>query len=235
MKLAVMQPYFFPYLGYFQLVEAADRFILADEVQYIRHGWVNRNRVQKENGECTYIIAPVQKHSLKTPIKNIEVVPGKCWKKEILKKLESYKSKAPFYKQVYSFVQGCFEFESVSITLLNQHFLTQTCRYIGIEKEIELQSELDVDYSKVENKTDRVLQLCFQLGADTYINLPGGTALYDKNFFSSNGIDLKFIKPNLRPYQQFSATFEPALSIIDVMMFNEPGKIKEMVKDYQLL
>ncbi len=234
MTLAVMQPYFFPYLGYFQLINAADRFILADEVQYIRHGWINRNRVQNQNGDCTYIIAPVQKHPLKTTIKNIAVVPGKNWKKEVLKKLESYKRKAPFYKQVYSFINDCFEFEESSITLLNQHYLLKACRYIGIEKDIKLQSQMELDYSNVENKTDRVLQLCIQLGADSYINLPGGAALYDKNIFLKNGIDLKFIKPNLQPYQQLSATFEPALSIIDVMMFNEPEKIKEMVKDFQL-
>jgi len=234
MKLAVMQPYFFPYLGYFQLIDAADRFILADEVQYIRHGWINRNRLQNEKGECTYIIAPVKKHSLKTAIKEITVADN-GWKKEVLKKLQPYKNKAPFYKQVFSFMEACFEVKSDNLSSINQHFLIQTCRFIGIEKEIELQSDLNLDYAKVHNKTDRVLQFCYQLGANTYINLPGGTVLYDKTIFLNNGINLQFIKPNLPLYPQLSAHFEPALSIIDVMMFNEPQKIKEMVKDYQFL
>src|SRR3954471_10551580 len=119
MKVAIMQPYFFPYIGHFQLIQSADRFILLDDVQYIRHGWINRNRILKPGGGFQYIIMPLATHSRETLIKDLRPADAEKNKDKILRQLEHYKKTAPHYKMVRSFLGDCFAKQHDSIAVMN--------------------------------------------------------------------------------------------------------------------
>jgi WbqC-like protein family len=152
MKLAIMQPYFFPYLGYFQLIHATDRFILFDDVQYIRRGWINRNRILKPEAGNQYITMSIAEHSRDTLIKNIKINNDGEWKLKIIRQLEHYKKKAPFYSQTMQLITECLENEETNITLFNKHCLEVICDYIGIEHSIEISSNMNFDYSNVNGR-----------------------------------------------------------------------------------
>lgn len=234
MKIAIMQPYFFPYIGQFQLIHAADRFILCDDVQYIRHGWINRNRVLKPNEGFYYITVPLAKHSSAEPIRNIKVVDGQNWQQKILRQVEHYKKKAPFYSDVYSLLSDCFSTRETNIARLNACCFKSVCDYVGIDFTIEISSELGLDYSNIRQTDEWAIRLSEQLGASEYLNPIGGASLYSREKFRESNITLRFLQSNFRKYDQGRATFEPALSIIDVMMFNSPSDIKAMLNDYEL-
>jgi hypothetical protein len=235
MRIAIMQPYFFPYLGQFQLIHLTDRFILCDDVQYIRHGWINRNRILTRNGEYQYIIVPLASHSSKTPIKQIQLAEGSRWKETILRQVTCYRKKAPYFERVYQLLAECLAPDETNITKLNGYCLQAVCEYIGLPFTLEISSELSLDYSNVHATGDWALRICEQLGATAYFNPPGGIGLYDKEIFHRHNIQLHFVKPVLKPYSQFNNSFLPGLSVIDIMMFNDPSAIKEMLNDYQLL
>jgi hypothetical protein len=235
MKIAIMQPYFFPYIGYFQLISAVDRFILLDKVQYISQGWINRNRILKPvYDDYIYIGIPAVKHSFQTLIKDIKAVPGEEWKTKIINQLAHYK-KAPYYKVSCNLLLNCFQYSENDITRLNAHYLKAICDYIGINFRIEIQSEMDLDYSSVDSAEQRLVRLCQQLNASQYINPIGGSELYNKDQFEKFNIKLNFIQANLKEYNQQRKSFLPGLSILDVIMFNSPEEVRLMLKDYNLL
>lgn len=235
MKLAIMQPYFFPYIGYFQLINAVDQFILLDEVQYIRHGWINRNRILKPGGGVQYITVPLQKHRQKSIIKEVHISEGDDWKMRILRQLEHYRKKAPFFKSVCNLLEQAFESNATQISVLNQHLLQKACNYIGINTQIVSSSSLLLDYTAVNAKDEWALTISEQLKASEYINPIGGIELFEKEKFRTKNIKLSFLKSNDIVYSQNQKGFETNLSIIDVMMFNEPKAIKNMIDHYQIV
>lgn len=235
MKVAIMQPYFFPYLGQFQLIHATDRFILGDDVQYIQYGWINRNRVLKAVDGVQYVIMPLVKHSSRELIQNIKAVEGDEWKIKLLRQLEHYKKKSPFYANTVEVLKECFSTKDTSVTDLNSHFYSVVCQYLGIDYKVEVSSRMNFDYAGVDTPGERVISMCKQIGATAYLNPPGGTELYDRNMFDANNIGLGFVKPNLKEYNQQRPAFEPGLSIIDVMMFNSVADIKIMLNDFEVL
>ncbi|WP_276482092.1 WbqC family protein [Paraflavitalea pollutisoli] len=236
MKIAIMQPYFFPYIGQFQLIQAVDRFILCDDVQYIRHGWINRNRILKQGDGFQYMIVPVSKHRSNEPIRNIRAVEGPVWKQTIIRQLDYYRKKAPYFEKVRELVCRCFSWEETSIARINGHYLQAVCDYIDLPFRLEVSSELNLDYSDIQTTSDWALHMCEQLGASAYFNPPGGTVLYEKEDFNRYDIELHFVKPSFREYDQRNQqAFTPGLSIIDVMMYNSPATIRDMLNDYQLI
>jgi len=235
MTAAIMQPYFFPYIGYFQLIQAVDRFILLDDVQYIRHGWINRNRILKPGGGVQYIIMPLVAHPRNTLIKHIRATDTDNNKDRILRQIEHYKKTAPFYKVVRDLIGDCFSAPQSSITAMNACYLKAVCDYIGIHHKIEISSQMDFDYSCINNAGDWALRMSEQIQATTYINPAAGMDLFDKAAFKESNIRLQFLQPSLKKYDQRREWFEPGLSIIDVMMFNEPAVIKNLVNDYRLV
>lgn len=235
MKIAIMQPYFFPYLGQFQLIHVVDRFILCDDVQYIRHGWINRNRILKPGEGFQYMIVPISRHKSREPIRNIKAVEGGDWKTTILRQIELYRKKAPYYEAVRHLLCQSLSTAETNITKLNGHCLQAVCDYLGIPFHVEVSSELNLNYSEIRDTGDWALRICEQLGASAYFNPPGGTDLYKKETFGQSNIDLFFVKPWFREYNQLNREFQPGLSIVDVMMFNHPQQIREMLNDYQLL
>ena len=235
MTVAIMQPYFFPYIGYFQLIQAADRFILFDDVQYIRHGWINRNRVLKPADGVQYIIMPLASHARNTLIKDISVADVEGSRDKILRQIEHYKKIAPYYKQVQTLIAACFAAPQSSITEMNAGYLKTICDYIGIEYKIEISSQMNFDYSGVQGAGEWALRMSEQLQATTYLNPVSGMALFDKTRFEQSHIRLQLLQPVIKEYDQRRKQFEPGLSIIDVMMFNEPAAIKNLLNDYQLV
>lgn len=231
MKLAIMQPYLFPYIGYFQLMHAVDRFVIYDNVQYKKDGWINRNRIIVNRQDKIFTV-PVRKEALSKNI-NERLIAIDRWPKErrkLLLQLDQNYSKAPFFNEVFPLVKHCFELETESLFDLIDSALRTVCGYLGITTELLVSSKLDVDHALTGQK--RVIAICRALKADRYINAPGGRELYDTDVFEAAGIHLQFIESKQIQYQQFKGEFVPWLSIIDVMMFNSTTKIREYLDMY---
>lgn len=235
MKLVLMQPYFFPYIGYFMLIKHSDKFIIFDTAQYMKGGWVNRNRVLKANGDPMYVNALIHKAPTRTPINEIYLNYKEDWKSKILAQLEVYRKIAPYYDKVIILLEKCFEYETGSLSELNVYTLKETCKYLGIKFDIEVLSEMNLIIDDVNESDEWGLNISKAMGAKEYLNAPGGMDFYDKDKYTEKGIDLKFVKPNLKPYDQKTEEFIPGLSIIDVMMFNSVEEINDMLDDYEVL
>jgi len=234
MKVAIMQPYFFPYIGYFQLINAVDQFILFDDVQYIRHGWINRNRILKPAEGHQYVIMPLADHDRDDLIRDIKIKEGYDWKEKIIRQTEHYKKKSPFYNSVKKLLEECFAVSETNVAYVNGFFIKNVFKYIGIDFDIRISSMMGFDYSDVHDAGEWALRISEQSGASEYINPPGGIALFEKAKFEKSNIKLSFIHPELKEYSQRRTTFEPGLSIIDLLMFNSPEKVKEMLNDYTI-
>lgn len=235
MRLGIMQPYFFPYLGYISLIKHSDKFILFDTPQFIRHGWIERNRILKPGGGWQYISVPLVKHSQKTPINKIEINNSIDWKEKILSQMVHYK-KAPYYEVVMNLLQEVFEREYTDIVSLNKEALEQVCAYLRIKTDIRVFSEMNLRIDEVNAPDEWALNICKSIeGADEYWNPPGGKEFFDTSKYEQAGIEIKFQKMNLREYKQGKNAFEEGMSIIDVMMYNSLEEISRMLDDYELI
>ncbi|MGO9022561.1 MAG: WbqC family protein [Syntrophobacteraceae bacterium] len=232
--LGIMQPYFLPYVGYFSLIMAADEWIVFDPVQFIRHGWIERNRILKPNEGWQYISVPLVKLPRETLIKDTRIRVEEPWRQKIFRQLEHYRKHAPYYSEVYAFLEKSFEYETNSITRLNTHLINCTCRYIGIPFSAHIYSNMNLIHDEITNPGEWALNIAKAVNAKGYVNPPGGVELFDKEKFRSAGINLKFLKNNLSSYNQKRPVFEPRLSIIDVMMFCAPEEARALVRDYEL-
>ena len=227
-----MQPYFFPYIGYFQLINAVDKFIILDDVNYIKKGWINRNRILL-NGKDYLFTIPCEKISQNKLINEVEVIKDEKAVNKFLKTINNAYSKAPYFSEVFELVEGVFKFDKVLISELAYGSITSVLNFLGIEKNIVFSSK---NYSNSEfKKADRLIDICKMNNPDIFINSSGGKELYDKVEFNKNGIKIYFIKNIITPYNQFENNFIPGLSIIDVLMFNTKDEIKEMLNQYELI
>lgn len=233
MKLGIMQPYFLPYLGYYSLIKHTDKWIIFDPVQFIRHGWIERNRILKPGEGWQYIAVPLEKHERSTLIKDVKIKPGD-WKEKIFRQIEHYK-KSPFYTATVEVLREALNTDTDSITELNANVLKHTCAYLGIAFDYEIFSGMDLQIDTVNDAGEWALHISKAMKADTYINPPGGIEIFDKQKFDAAGINLQFLKLDLTPYSQRRKVFEAGLSILDVMMFNSPADIQLMLDNYQLI
>lgn len=231
MTLGIMQPYFMPYLGYFALIKHVDLFILFDTPQFIRHGWIERNKVLKPNGETLYIKVPLQKHSMDTQINKIVIKNTEDWKGKILAQLVPYKKKAPYYKEVIALLEDIFETETNSIVTLNFIALQKVCNYLDIDTPIKIWSKMELKIEIVNAPDEWALNICKAMGANGYYNPPGGKNFFDSNKYTKAGIDLRFLEIEQTAYNQLGHDFVPYLSIIDVLMFNDKVKINRMLNN----
>lgn len=237
-KIGIMQPYFFPYLGYFSLIKHTDEFILFDSVQFIRHGWIERNRILKPNEGWQYIAVPLQKHNLSTIIQDIKINNNEDWRTKIFAQLEHYKKKSPFYNETIDVVKKALSLPPTSITELNFQILQTVCEYLDIPFNCQIFSKMDLQIEPALDADEWALNICKALGyIDEYWNPPGGMEFFDRSKYEQAGIKLVFQKPILEFYSQRRGpeNFENGLSIIDIMMFNSPEKINEMLDQYELL
>jgi hypothetical protein len=255
MKLAIMQPYFFPYLGYFQLINAVDKFILYDNLNYIKWGWVNRNRLVL-NGQPTFFIVPIQGKSSFRKIRDIRVDTKNevRWRKKILGSIISGYRKASFFDEIFPVLEEVVNTYTEYLSDLNNLTVKRIAQLLDISTEITsdvsnyeaLEKELSTGASDIytfyrreqnlsDTKTIRALQICKNEQADVFINAIGGQALYDKAIFKKNRIDLYFINTLPYSYKQSSEEFFPSMSIIDVLMNCGPTDTQRLLNHYELI
>ena len=228
-----MQPYIFPYIGYFQLIKAVDKFIIYDDVNYIKQGWINRNNILLQDKSHLFSL-PLKDASSFKKINEIELneMLFPKWKTKFFKTLETYK-KAPYYETVKPLLEKILMADNGKLSDIIYHSLVEISKYLNIHTIIEKTSTV---YQNSElSRAERLVDISNQEKANTYINPLGGQELYDKKYFSDHNIDLFFIKTNTIEYQQFTDTFVPWLSIIDVMMFNSVEEINEMLNRFELI
>lgn len=223
-----MQPYLFPYLGYFQLINAVDVFIFYDDVNFINRGWINRNRIVINN-KANYFTVQLSNASQNKLIKNIEFLDNR---KKILKTIELAYKKAPFFDRVFPIIEECLNYETNKISELAIFSIIKICEYMGMKREFVKSSEKFFQ-TKGLAKEERLIEICKLSGADTYINAIGGMQLYSKETFYEHGIKLLFLKSKPFEYKQLTKEFIPNLSIIDVLMFN--NNFDFMLNNYELI
>lgn len=235
MKVALMQPYFFPYIGYFQLINAVDEFIIFDNAQYIRRSWITRNRILNAHKESVFINVPVCKEAMGTKIKDIRINNDIQWQNKIFQQFLYYKN-APHYHYVKDFLGDCFTVnDSDYVSQFNTRSLRMICDLLKIDTKITVLSEQFPTIDEADEADEWGIKVSKALNASSYINAIGGKEFYNPKKYLNNGIDIQFVEPVLLAYKQFKPLFVPGLSIIDVMMFNEIEKIREMLQLYLLV
>ena len=230
MKVAIMQPYFFPYIGYFQLMAAVDEFIVYDNIEFTKKGWINRNRILV-NGTDSYITLPLKSDSDFLNIRERQLAD--TWikeKRKILNKIfESYRKSSNF-KIVSEVIEKCILFEDHNLFNFILNSLNVVKEYLEIKTPLIISSTIPIDHSLKGDK--KVIEIVKSRKAENYINSIGGIELYNKEEFKKEGINLNFLKSTNFIYKQYDNTFVPWLSIIDVMMFNSKEEIKKYLESY---
>jgi hypothetical protein len=230
-----MQPYFFPYLGYFGLIANTDRWIVFDGAQYIRKGWMNRNRVLKAGGGEKYVNLIVSQHARETLIKDIRLAYEPSRFDRLARHLDTYKSlRAPYYGPVLELLRDCLSSQADELVPLLTRCLVRTCSYLGIPFNHEVYSAMALAHQEPKDPMEWSLYICTALGVKEYVNPPGGRSFFDPQRFAEKGLKLWFYEQTLPEYDQRRQPFVQGLSIIDVMMFNTPETIRQMLTQYRL-
>lgn len=232
MKVAVMQPYFFPYLGYWQMFNAVDRFVVLDDVNYIKRGYINSNSILV-NGTAHKFTIPLDKPSQNKLINETRLKFSEDEKESFLKMVMMAYRKAPLFDDVFPVLEGIVKQDTDDLTSFLFNSFVEVKKYLDLETDIIISSKIEKDNSL--RAEDRILEINKRLGADVYINAIGGQDLYSYEHFSKEGIKLCFIKMLSYEYKQYNNEFVPNLSFIDVLMFNDKGKVHEMLGNYELI
>jgi hypothetical protein len=227
-----MQPYFLPYLGYFDLINRTDQWVIFDTVQYIRHGWINRNRILHPSSGWSYITVPV-KASRETVIKEVKISNDGKWEKRIYGQLLHYKKRAPFFEATMELLEKILAHKTDSISELNVFALHQVCSYLGIRFDYKFFSDMKIELENIEGPGDWALQISKALGASEYINPPGGRHLFNDEKFSALNIKLIIQDPPTMQYDCPGYEFIPGLSILDVLMWNSPNSVKQYLDNHK--
>ncbi|MBK8983916.1 MAG: WbqC family protein [Ignavibacteria bacterium] len=232
MKIAIMQPYLFPYLGYFQLINYADKFVILDDVQFINKGRINRNYILNADKPLLFTI-PVFKPESRSLITDVTVSEDTKLIKKFLKTVQINYAKAPYFNDVFPLLKSIFSKEIKSISGLALSGIKTINEYLNISTDIVKTSSL---YNNSNLKGEkRIIDICKLEGADEYVNLPGGMDLYSHAEFEKSGISLKFIKINNIKYKQFNNEFVSSLSVIDNLMFNSRTDVISSLSEFEIL
>lgn len=235
MKLAIMQPYFFPYIGYFQLIQSVDHFVFFDTPQYEKRGWMNRNRIINPKEGFTYITVPTEKAPQNTPLNKIRIDDTQDWRERIEGQLNVYKKRATFYSEVMELVESVLKQPEESLFALNIYSIQKTCEFLELPFSPDIFSKMNLFVRDECEPDEWALNITKAMGYDVYVNAPGGASFFDRGKYTQAGIELRFIQPKLTPYVQKIGRFESGLSILDVMMFNPKDKVREMLQEYELV
>jgi len=229
--VAVMQPYLFPYIGYFQLINESDVFVFYDDVDFIKQGWINRNRILINGDDHTFTI-PCHNASSNEKIKNVLV--HKDWKSnKLLKKIKITYSNAKNFDKSFPTIKEVLNNRKNKISELAQKSVKLVCNHLSLDTDFYKSSKLPVDSSL--GRAERLIKLTKHFAADTYVNMEGGEDLYSRSNFTSEGVNLKFLEPSFPKYDQYGHDdFEPGLSIIDIIMNNSNKEVNKMISKYKL-
>lgn len=231
MKIGIMQPYLFPYIGYYQLIKAVDTFVIYDDVNYIKQGWINRNRILVNGIENMFSIPLKGGPSQSKKINEMEFLDNTIIK--LLRTIEQSYKKSPYFSEVYPLITNILTYEESNMAKFLRYSLNMVMEHLEINTRVLVSSEIEKNNSL--KGADKGIDICKQLKATNYINAIGGQELYSKEIFAENGLILNFIETKPIVYPQFKNQFIPWLSIIDVMMFNSVEKIQEMLDSYELI
>lgn len=225
MKIAIMQPYFFPYIGYFQLINCVDTFVFYDDVNYIKNGWIDRNKILVNQKEFLFKIPLSHSSSFKKineTLINSDLYES--WVDRFLVTLEQSYKKAPFFYDIYPLILGVLKSDNRNLSELAKLSIVKIANYLEIPTKFVSSSSIYANSSL--ERTERLLDICKIEGASNYYNSIGGVDLYNPDDFEKQNISLKFLSPYIFEYKQFKPVFTPYLSIIDVLMFNDIETIK---------
>jgi len=230
-KLAIMQPYFLPYIGYFQLMAAVDMFIVFDDVNFINRGWINRNRVLL-NGAAHMFTVPLRGASQNKLIHEIELTDEQYWREKLLRTLHQAYGKAPWYGQVSILIEKLINHPTIRLDEFLLNSIREIAGYLSLEVEIVGTSRI-YNNANLKGQT-RILDICRQERADMYINPIGGVDLYDRTSFAQHELTLNFLQSRQTIYSQGKCEHIAWLSIIDVLMFNEPTAVRQLLTEIDL-
>lgn len=231
--LAIMQPYFLPYLGYWQLIAACDVFVVYDNIQFSKKGWFHRNNILSQGVKKLFTVPLKQGSDYLNVVDRALADDAALALKKILAQIKQSYSKAPYFDVAYPVVVQAFEYQNKNLFYFIEHSIKLICSYLGIEREIIRSSDIAIDHSL--RSEDKVLALCGALSATCYVNPIGGLDLYESEHFQQAGIELCFLQSGLPAYPQFGGEFLPYLSVIDLMMFNSQSQLRQMLADYSLI
>jgi hypothetical protein len=232
MKVAIMQPYFLPYPGYFQLMAAVDEFIVYDNIKYVKSGWINRNRLCRDGRAATFSL-PLKHASDALDVRERELAEAFDPDK-LLNQFRGAYSKAPQFAQIFPWLEAVVRHGERNLFRFLHHSIGAVRELLGIRTVLRISSEVAIDHAL--KKQDKVIALCQAAGAHTYINAIGGTELYDKTEFSRHGIELAFLRSRPEEYTQLGPGFVPSLSIVDMLMFNPLATVRARIADhYELI
>jgi hypothetical protein len=223
MRAAIMQPYFLPYIGYFQLIGSVDVFVVYDNIKYTKKGWINRNRMLKNGGDAMFSV-PLRKGSDFLGVRERELAID-FDRDKLLDQFKGAYTKAPFFSGTFPLLERIVRCQAQNLFEYVRHSIACVCGHLGLTTELRTSSDIAIRHEL--KGQEKVLALCQAIGADIYINPIGGTQLYSKDEFVARGIELKFIRSRPIEYPQYDGEFVPWLSIVDVMMFNAPVKMRE--------
>ena len=227
-----MQPYFLPYIGYYQLISAVDTFVVLDDVNYINRGWINRNNILSQ-GHPRLITIPLNGASQNRKINDIMIIADDSWKRQLARHVESAYRKAPCFEAAFSLFDALLHSGEQYISKLALLSLKTICEYLSIDT-IFTDSTAIYDNSHLRSST-RIIDICVRERATTYINVIGGKELYTTDEFRAVNVSLRFLNPTLSPYRQFHNDFVRGLSILDVLMFNPPDEARALLLNYTLI
>jgi hypothetical protein len=232
MKLAIMQPYLFPYIGYFQLVNAVDKFVFYDDVQFIKGGWINRNFILEKSGRRLLFTLHLDAASTNKRINEIHVKDNS---KKLLKTVGFNYSKAPYFEMVFPMIEGVFRFAEKRplISEISSFSVTEVSKYLGIKTIFKWSSQSYQETLKA-GRVERLISVCRIENAEIYTNPRGGKDLYTKQEFQESGVSLYFIKTGNIQYNQLNENFIHNLSIIDVLMFNSTDQVLKLFNNFEL-
>ena len=231
MKLGIMQPYFLPYIGYWQLINAVDVFVVYDNIQYTKKGWINRNRYLL-NGKDKLFTINIKNNSDRLNV-NERFLSLEYKKDKLITMFQHAYFKGPMKSVALQLLAEIINCQEENLFQYIYNSVVRICEFLEIKTKIIISSSIDIDHSlKAEYK---VLAICKELNAETYINSIGGMELYSKEMFKEHGVELKFIKSKPIEYKQFDNEFVPNLSIVDVVMFNSVEEMKNMLGQYELI
>ncbi|MBN3939338.1 MAG: WbqC family protein [Nostoc sp. NMS9] len=233
MKMTIMQPYLFPYIGYFQLINMADKFVIHDDVQYIKGGWINRNRILLNREAYLFTLSIKNDSAFLNINQRFFTENFDRERKKLLNIVELSYRKAPYYSNIKKLLNCILYVDTINISQMITHSLKLICNYLDIGTQFYFSSELNKDNTLKGEQ--RVISINTCLGSDHYINSIGGEKLYSREVFQKNNIKLSFLQPRFVEYNQFDNQFIPWLSIIDVLMFNDKEKIQKMLNEYDLI
>lgn len=232
MIIGIMQPYFMPYIGYWQLMNAVNKYVIYDDVNFIKGGWINRNRILL-NGEAKFFNVQLKGASSNKLINQIGVTQDKEVINKNLRILEAAYKKAPYFDETFPMLKTILLYETESLADYIMHSFEEIKKYLLIDTEFILSSELKKNNNL--KGQEKILHICELLGAKKYYNAFGGQELYSFYAFKSRNIELNFLKTNFIEYKQFENEFIPNLSLIDVMMFNSVSEIQKFLQQFNLI